>query len=916
MKKILFPFLFTFFGFYASAQDLQIVNLRCEYRVNPLGVDVSKPMLSWELQSTRKNILQQAYQILVADDTVSLNKNIGNVWDSRRVKSDASIQIQYNGKALHAAKKYFWKLMIWDEKNNSSAFSNIAYWQMGLLKSSDDAGWNGAKWIAYDVLPDSSVIVPFAHGNGKTEWGKRPDVLPQFRKPITIHKPLKSATAFICGLGHFEMSVNGEKAGDHFLDPGWTQYSKHAQYVTFDITRHLQAGENVLGVMLGNGFYYIPGERYRKLTGAYGYPKMIANIVIEYADGSAENIISDETWKTTASPVYFSSIYGGEGYDANFEQTGWEKPGFDDASWKNALITTGPPQLNSQIAEAVKIFECFEPISKKQLKPGIWMYDLGQNFSGIPSIAVTGKKGDSVKLVVAELINEDGTTNQQATGSPHYYTYILRGDGVEEWQPNFTYYGFRYIQVEGAQPEGLVNASGLPVTKSIKGLHIRNTATEIGRFTNSNELFNKTNNLIKWAIKSNMMSVFTDCPHREKLGWLEETHLMGSSVQYNYDIAALGKKIVKDMINAQTAEGLVPDIAPEYVQFDGGFRDSPEWGSAAIILPWYLYQWYGDKQNLQLAYNTMRRYIAYLKSKSTNNIISHGLGDWFDIGPDRPGVSQLTPLGVTATAIYYYDLTIMQKIAKLLGKPADVKEFSALAIDVKKAFNKTYFNDTTKQYATGSQTSNAMALYMNLVEPQNREAVLENLIKDIRSRNNALTGGDVGYRYVLRTLEDAGRSDVIFDMNSRDDVPGYGYQLKHGATALTESWQAYENVSNNHFMLGHLMEWFYSGLVGIRQAAGSVGFKQIEIRPMPVGDVKFAKANYKSVHGLISADWKKDSKSFELNISIPANTIATIYFPKEYKKAPVKIGSGTYKYIGKKNLLQRKGRLLKTERRG
>lgn len=896
MKRILF-LVILFLAVNASAQNIVVVNPRCEYRVDPLGVDVAQPMLSWEIQSPRKNVMQSAYRVLVADDLALLQKNQGNVWDSRQTKSGASVQVAYNGQTLQPTKKYYWKVMVLDNNNNPSEFSQPAFWQMGLLNKDD---WKGAEWITYDQLPDTSVIVPFAHGNGKKAWGKRQNVLPQFRKNFTISKPLKSATVFISGLGHFEMSLNGEKVGDHFLDPGWTQYAKHAQYVTFDVTKQLKQGDNVVGVMLGNGFYYIPGERYRKLTGAYGYPKMIAKLVLEYVDGTTENIMTNETWKVTASPIYFSSIYGGEGYDANLEQTGWKKPGFNDASWNPAIATTGPAQLNSQMAEPVKIFERFEPVSKKQLKPGVWIFDLGQNFSGIPSIAVTGKKGDSVKMVVAELINDDGSANQKATGSPHYYTYVLKGDSIEKWQPRFTFYGFRYIQVEGAIPEGVTDTTNLPLVKSIKGLHIRNSAKEVGRFTNSDELFNKTDDLINWAIKSNMVSVFTDCPHREKLGWLEETHLMGSSVQYNYDIAALGKKVVTDMINAQTNDGLVPDIAPEYVQFDGGFRDSPEWGSAAIILPWYLYKWYGDKQNLEKAYNMMKRYIAYLKSRSTNHIISHGLGDWFDIGPNRPGVSQLTPLGVTATATYYYDLSIMQKIAGLLNKSGDAKEFASLAADVKNAFNKTYFNDTTKQYATGSQASNAMALYMNLVEPQNRQVVLDHLIKDIRNRNNALTGGDVGYRYVLRALEDAGRSDVIFDMNSRDDVPGYGYQLKKGATALTESWQAYENVSNNHFMLGHLMEWFYSGLCGVRQKENSVGFKEIEIRPQPVGNVNYAKASYHSVYGLIATEWKRGENVFEINVVVPPNTTATIYFPKEYKSVPVKVGSGAYKYVVKK----------------
>lgn len=898
MYRIVF-FLFLFFGITdANSQVLKVVNLRCEYRSNPIGVESLNPSLSWEIQSLQHNILQSAYQVLVADDSSLLKKNQGNIWDSRIVKSDRSVAVKYAGNKLEPAKKYYWKVKIWDDKGRVSEFSDKAFFQMGLLSAAD---WGNAQWIAYDVLPDTSRIVPFAHGKGKKEWGDRPDILPIFRKSFTISKAVKSATVFISGLGHFEMSLNGKKVEDHVLDPGWTNYDKHALYVSFDVSRELAKGENVLGVELGNGFYYIPGgPRYRKLTGAYGYPKMKAKLLVQYQDGSSETVVSDDSWKTIPSPTYFTSIYGGEEYDANKLQKGWNKKGFNDAAWKQSVVTTGPPQLNSQMAEPVRIFERFEGKSKKELNSGIWVFDLGQNFSGIPAISVSGKKGDTVKLRVAELINEDGSANQKGTGGPHYYAYVLKGDGIEKWQPKFTFYGFRYVQVEGAVPEGAANQSGLPVIKSLKGLHIRNAAREVGRFTNSNNLFNRTDELIKWAIKSNTVSVFMDCPHREKLGWLEQNHLMGSSVQYNYDIAALGKKVINDMVNAQNADGLIPDIAPEYVVFGGGFTDSPEWGSAGIIFPWYLYQWYGDEDFLVMAYDMMKKYISYLKSKSKDNILSHGLGDWFDIGPNRPGVSQLTPLGVTATATYYYDLTIMQKVAGLLNKPEDVKAFSALASEVKKAFNNTYFNDTTKSYATGSQASNAMALYMNLVEPQNRQAVIDNLVKDIRGRNNALTAGDVGYRYVLRALESAGRNDVIFDMNSRDDVPGYGYQLRHGATALTESWQAYPSVSNNHFMLGHLMEWFYSGLAGIRQKPGSIGFKEIEIRPQPVGDVKEARTSYQSVHGEISTHWTIDEEMFELDVVIPPNTTATIYFPKGYKKQPVKVGSGAHRYVVRK----------------
>jgi hypothetical protein len=729
------------------------------------------------------------------------------------------------------------------------------------------------------------------HQSGKKSWGPRRNVLPMMRKEFEIRKRIKSATAYISGLGHFEMYLNGNKIGDHFLDPGWTNYAKHAQYVTFDITKDLQQGKNAVGVMLGNGFYYIPGQRYRKMTGAYGHPKMIMRTVIEYTDGSIDNIISDESWKTVASPIIFSSIFGGEDYDANLEQLGWHSPSFNDNAWQRVIITNGPAELNSQMHEPLKVMQRFKVVNKKELAKGITVYDLGQNFSGIPSLTVSGNKGDTIKIYCAELLNADGTPNQKATGSPSYFTYILKGSIDENWQPRFTYTGFRYMQVQCIPKE---SGKSLPVVKGIEGLHIRNAAPTIGSFTSSNDLFNKTNTLIDWAIKSNMVSVFTDCPHREKLGWLEETHLMGASVQYNYDVAALCKKVIKDMMNAQYADGKIPEIAPEFTAFTPPFDESPEWGSAAIILPWYNYQWYGDKQTLYEAYNMMKGYVQYLKNKATDNILSHGLGDWYDIGPNRPGVSQMTKKGVTGTAMFYYDLTIMQQAAKLLNKTADVKMYQDLAAQVKRSFNDKFFDKQKQQYDSASQAANAMALYMGLVEPQNKTAVLDALIKDIRSRNNALTAGDIGYRYVLRALEDAKRKDIIFEMNSRDDVPGYGYQLKHGATALTESWQAYESVSNNHFMLGHLMEWFYGGLAGIKQTKNSVAFKNIEIRPQPVGDVTSARASYHSAYGEIVSEWKIENNTFKLEVTIPANTTADVYLSGNAK--PMRTGSGKHTF--------------------
>ena len=646
---------------------------------------------------------------------------------------------------------------------------------------------------------------------------------------------------------------------------------------------------------------------------SYGFPKAICKIVFEYADGSKAELATDGSWKTAASPITFSGIYGGESYDARLEQKGWDRPGFDDSPWRQALTVSGPPQLRSQTAKPLKIMETIEPKTVFQAKNGEWVYDLGQNASGVISLSVKGKTGQSIQVWPGELIDDDSLVTQRATGSPYWFEYTMAGADDETWQPRFTYYGFRYLMLKNAVPAGVPNPRNLPVVTHLQGLHTRNAAPQSGTFVCSNALFNRIYHLIDWSIRSNMVSVLTDCPHREKLGWLEQAHLMGNSIQYNYNLYHLCDKVIDDMRDAQLPNGMVPDIAPEYVVFLGGFRDSPEWGSAYVILPWYHYQWYGDPRPLAANYEGMKRYIEYLTSTADNHIVSHGLGDWYDLGPKPPSVSQLTSKGVTATAFYYYNVTIMQQVAKLLGKTEDETQFNALALKIKEAFNRKYFINDTKQYDRGSQTANSMAIFMNLVEPENRQAVFENILKDLKSRDYALTPGDIGFRYLLRVLENEGASETIFTINNRNDVPGYGFQLAKGATSLTESWAALRYVSNNHCMLGHLMEWFYSGLAGISQAEESVAYRQIVIRPTPVGDITSATATYESPYGHVVSDWKKEGDAFYLHVEIPANTTALVYFPENYnlksltendqkfrakttKDGALKIGSGTYSF--------------------
>lgn len=878
-KSVIITIFFICMAVSLTAQHtFSVYNLTCEHEENPLGIETVNPRFSWQVNASERSFEQSAWQVLVADSEEALKTDQGNRWDSGKRSSSSSLLNDFGGKTLESGRRYYWKVRIWDKDGHVSRWSRTAYFQMGLLGKSD---WSKAQWIALEKDKKDELYTTGIARMDEVLGDKKVGMYlqPQFRKEFSIEKEIKRATVYVSGLGHFDMYLNGDKVGDHFLDPGWTKYDKLALYVSFDVTEMLQPGQNVMGVMLGNGFYNTPRERYLKMVTSYGAPKMILKMQIEYTDGEIRHIITDPDWRVTQSPITFSSIYGGEDYDAGREQDGWMESGFDDRSWNKPVTADPDIELVSQRITPLTVRDRIPTVRLLQTTEGDWVYDLGQNFSGIPELKIKGGEKRPVKLYPAELLNPDQSINQSASGDPYYCTYTAKGNGIETWHPQFTYYGFRYVQVEGAVPAGKPNPDGLPEIIEITGLHTCNSAEEVGTFHCSNDMFNDIYSLIDWAMRSNMMSVLTDCPHREKLGWLEEAHLMQHSYQYRYDMARLYEKILRDMRSTQAANGLVPDIAPELVEFEGGFKDTPEWGSAIIICPWYVYQWYGDKRLMETYYPDMQRYLDYLTSRATGHIVSHGLGDWFDIGPKHPGEAQLTSKGVTATAIYYYNATLMRNMASLLGKTGDAETYEKLAGSIKKAFNDTFWNKETKKYDRDSQTANAMALYLGLTNDDNHAQAFENLVADIRGRNNALTAGDVGYRYVLRTLEGHGASGIIYDMNCTYDVPGYGWQLAHGATALTESWQAYGFVSNNHCMLGHLMEWLFGGLGGVRQADHSVGFKEIVFKPEVVGDIRHANVSFESSYGMIKSEWQDHEDAFTLRVEVPANSVASVYLP-------------------------------------
>lgn len=824
-----------------------------------MGVDESSPRLSWQVQATaagERGQRQTAYQILVASSPSLLNAGQGDLWDSGKVRCDQTFSVPYGGTPLASSQQVFWKVRVWDRNDQASHWSSVETWTMGVLNAAD---WQG-HWLC---APSNQVKVPTR--------------LPLFRRQFVVGPGLQRALIHICGLGHYELTANGTKVGDALLAPGWTKYDKTCLYDTLDLTSYLASGTNALGVMLGNGMYNVqPSARYAKFTGSFGPPRLLAQVQLFYTNGTRQVIPTDAQWLVTQGPITFSSVYGGEDYDARLEPAGWNQPGFDSSTWQAPILTNGPGGALrgvSYAAPPIRAIQTLAPVRSNHLSSLVSVYDLGQNASIMPRLVTHGEAGATVRITPAELTHADGTVNRASCGGgAAYCQYTLAGAGSETWQPRFFYQGCRYLQVQLAAAPG---SSQLPQVDSLTGVVIQSAGAPVGDFTCSNELFNRIRTLIRWAQRNNLVSLLTDCPHRERLGWLEQYHLHGPSLRYEFDLTRLYAKTMGDMADSQTAAGLVPDIAPEYTVFSGGFRDSPEWGSSCVLVPWQEYLWTGDDTLLRRYYGPMKNYLAYLHSKATNNIVSYGLGDWFDLGPGPLGTAQLTPVSLTATAFYYQDAQILAATAALLGQTNDFAQFSALATNIRSAFNNAFYAASTGAYSTGSQTAQSLPLVLGLVDAQNRSNVVSALVANVRSQG--LTAGDIGHRYLLRALADAGRSDVVFDLHSQTNQPGYGYILNKGATALTEGWDG--SFSQDHFMLGHIMEWFYHDLAGIQPDPASPGFGGIRLKPAFVGGITWVNATNESPRGPIVSNWALTHNSAAFNVTIPVGSAAKVYLP-------------------------------------
>lgn len=901
------------FAAVSVSAKLTVTRLTCNYQgdpaapesgyINDMAVTEGDIRLGWQMTATANGESQSAYEI-----TIRENVTDKTVYASGKVKSSQSQLV--SAPALKPNRHgYYWQVRVWNDKDEASELSGKQ--EIRVVPDKIDAEWIGAITKKDAKIPEGRFSnAVFKKDSFKTKWADVDTLSTKsiiLRKEFSLEgKQVADAVLYVSGMGHYKLSINGTGVGNAEFAPVWSEYDKTVYYNVFDVTQLLATGDNAIGVLLGNGMFNVQRMgRYSKLQTSFGPPQMLLRMEINYADGTQQVIKSGQDWKYDFSPITFNTIYGGESYDARLEQTGYDRAGFDDTKWRNAVLTEGPKgRLTVQTVQPVRIMERYgikswKPIpadslaaaskaTKRDIHPSAFVADMGQNLAGFPEIVVSGKRGQKVTMLVAEKLTPQGACDQRQTGRQHYYEYTLKGDGQEVWHPYFSYYGFQYIQVEGAVLEGQPNPDGLPVLKRLNSCFIYNSAEEVSSFECSNPLFTQTHRLIERAERSNMQSVLSDCPHREKLGWLEQDHLCGPSLLYNYDMTRYAPKVIRDITDTQKPNGMVPTTAPQYISFGNLFDDSPEWGSTLVILPFMYYDQYGDSTLITRNYEPMRRYVDYLTSRADNGIVSHGLGDWYDYGPWRAGFSKNTPVPLVATAHYIFDLQLLTRAAEMTGHKADVEKYSALLKDVTDSFNRTFYKPDSCYYGTGSQTSNALPLYLGLTG-ENKQKVMQSLIADIEAHGNRLTTGDVGNRYLFQTLAQNDLNELLYTMLNHYETPGYGFQLRHGATTLTEQWDPRQGSSWNHFMMGQIDEWLFKTLAGIQNQPGTHGLRHLLIAPTLVGDLQYVKASTASLYGKISVNCSRT----QLTVEIPVGSDATIVLPNGQRK---QVGSGRYTF--------------------
>jgi len=812
-----------------SAMAAAPSGLRCEYLTDPVGIDVPQPRFGWVLEHAARGEKQTAYQVLVSSKPEA---PAGGQWDSGRVTSSESVHVVYAGKPLTSAQTYYWKVRYWDSGDRTSPYSAAARFETGLL---DAAEWKG-KWIGGEN---------------------------QIRREFTLPGRAIRARAYIAGLGYYELRINGRKVGDRMLDPAWTTYDKRVLYTVYDITERLQPGANAVGVMLGEGWFKSRALRMQ--------------IHAELEGGKSVDLATDESWKTMAGPIQSDSVYNGEVYDARLETPGWDRAGFDDAHWKAATVIDGPKgALSAQTMPPIRVVDAIVPVKTTTPRPGVYIYDLGQNISGVMEMRVRGPRGTRVQLRHAELLYDDGTLNvENLRGAKATDVYILRGEGnLEVYQPRFTYHGFRYVELTGYP--------GAPQFDTLRAQVVHSDVRPTGGFASSKQILNQIQRNILWGIRDNLYSVPTDCNQRdERMGWMADAHLYAETAMLNFDMPAFYTNFLRDIHDVQGVDGTVTDTVPHRF---GNRPADPAWGMAYPLLTWYMYEYYGDRRVLEQHYDGVKEWTDYLRTRSREGILDYSYyGDWVPI--------EKTPGNLVSTAMYYWSTDLVSRMAGILGKSGDAEAYRKQADGIKDAFNAKFWNASTGAYGTGTQTAQILPLFLNMV-PDNRRGVLGLLREDlVYTHNTHLTTGILGTKYLFPLLTGTSNDDVAYELATQTTYPSWGYMIENGATTLWELWQNKTGPSmnsHNHPMFGSLGAWFYNALAGINLDEAKPGFERVVIAPHVVRDLKWAAGSLDTIRGTVASSWTRLDDGLKLEVTIPVGSQAEVRIP-ELLMAPVSL---------------------------
>jgi len=841
-------------------------NLRCEYLICPLGIDSQTPRLSWLMNDIRYGAYQTAYRIIAGTDSLSVAHGAGTIWDTGKIESDA-VLVTYSGKMLDPFTKYFWSVELWDMDGVKTLPSSSSF-ETGMMKM---VNWKGS-WISDGQGPETREV-------------------PFFRKEFRIDKKVKSARAYIAVGGLYELYFNGERTGDHRLDPMYTRFDRRNLYVSYDITGSLKEGYNAAGVLLGNGWYNHQSTAvwYFDRAPWRNRPVFCMDIRIIYEDGTEETITTDRTWKCSPGPVIFNSIYTAEHYDARLEQPGWDKPGFDDSGWKPSVIRPAPSQnIVSQQVHPIRNVEMIAAKSVTRINDTLHVFDLGRNISGVSRFRIAAEDGTVFRLKHGERLYPDGRVDisnidvhyRPTDLSDPFQTdiFIAGGKGEEVFMPGFNYKGFQYVEVSASKPVALT-------ADNLAGFFMHSDVPPAGWVETSNPTLNKIWRATNNSYLSNLFGYPTDCPQREKNGWTGDAHIAIETALYNFDGITVYEKWLADHRDEQQPNGVLPAIIPTS-GWGYHWANGPDWTSTIAIIPWNIYLFYGDSKLLADCYDNIRRYVDHITEISPSVLTNWGLGDWVP-------VKSKSPVELTSSVYYFVDASILSRTAKVLGKEDDYIRYSALAEKIKNAVNEKYLNRETGIYGSGVQTELSVPLYWGLVPAELVEKVAGNLARRVEEDNLHIDVGLLGTKAILNALSENGYADLAATLASQETFPSWGWWIVNGATTLYENWpvDAANDISMNHIMFGEIGAWFYKALGGIKPDPEEPGFKNIILKPFFVEGLSSFEARHFSPYGEILSKWTRNRKNIRYEVTIPANSSADFFVPDKYSLEKINLTS-------------------------